>query len=358
LKRIKGKKWEPEELELLRKNWPDVLDDRDLIHLFVDRNEKAIKAKSYQIGLVKTDRVKEIQLDNKRKMLYERNTRGRKMSLEFALYEIKKFKTKKELRIKDGPLYTWIIQSDYCDEIMSNFSYQENFNYPQTFLFECCKIFYPGELIRYNDRRAIHPRELDIYIPERKIAFEYDGKNWHDEAEDAIKDAFCLEKNIKLYRIKEINKNKVPETVLSQLSNFGFDVSKINVQEINDVCFSTKFDEDSLRNIASQYTSYSLFIKEHQREHLWILKLGKTEFYSHMADRRTSVTKEELISFLKSCSTKKEVIANMRMFNAYYRNFRTEEIMKIYENLEDTSTWKTRDKQKPYQKKNSIHETN
>ena len=40
--------------------------------------------------------------------------------------------------------------------------------------------FYSGELIR-NSRSVIHPFELDLYYPEKKIAIEFNGDYFHDE---------------------------------------------------------------------------------------------------------------------------------------------------------------------------------
>jgi hypothetical protein len=47
--------------------------------------------------------------------------------------------------------------------------------------------------------------ELDIYIPSRKIAIEYDGYLWHKDKteQDLIKNNKCLKDGIKLYRIRE-----------------------------------------------------------------------------------------------------------------------------------------------------------
>lgn len=39
---------------------------------------------------------------------------------------------------------------------------------------------YHGE-IRVNDREAIRPLEIDIYLPELKLGIEYDGLYWHSE---------------------------------------------------------------------------------------------------------------------------------------------------------------------------------
>ena len=40
------------------------------------------------------------------------------------------------------------------------------------------KEIYSGEIIE-NDKTIINPKELDIVLPELKLAFEFDGKYWH-----------------------------------------------------------------------------------------------------------------------------------------------------------------------------------
>ena len=64
-------------------------------------------------------------------------------------------------------------------------------------------------LIKY-DLDVIHSYrekgyELDIYIPSRKIAIEYDGGLWHKNRtkKDLEKNFKCKKDGIKLYRIRE-----------------------------------------------------------------------------------------------------------------------------------------------------------
>jgi hypothetical protein len=61
--------------------------------------------------------------------------------------------------------------------------------------------------VHHTDRKTIFPRELDIYIPDLKLAFEYDGDYWHSLPNiienDKLKDNLCNQHNIKLVRIKE-----------------------------------------------------------------------------------------------------------------------------------------------------------
>lgn len=47
-------------------------------------------------------------------------------------------------------------------------------------MLEFVKSVYGGEVVG-KDRKVIHPQELDIYIPEKKVAIEFDGLYWHSE---------------------------------------------------------------------------------------------------------------------------------------------------------------------------------
>lgn len=59
----------------------------------------------------------------------------------------------------------------------------------------------------HSDREQIFPLELDIYIPDLKIAIEYDGDYWHSlpdmKRRDNLKNKICKEKGINLFRVKE-----------------------------------------------------------------------------------------------------------------------------------------------------------
>lgn len=70
------------------------------------------------------------------------------------------------------------------------------------------KSIYKGEVLE-NDRNLIAPKELDIYIPAKKFAIEYDGLYWHSEAQDKgqsyhlNKTKMCMNKGIRLLHIYE-----------------------------------------------------------------------------------------------------------------------------------------------------------
>jgi hypothetical protein len=87
---------------------------------------------------------------------------------------------------------------------------------------EFIKSIYSGE-IQENTRRIIPPKELDIYLPELKLAIEYNGTYWHgfhkhsfytlDELKNrsSIKREYCQKKGIKLISIDECDYLDRPE---------------------------------------------------------------------------------------------------------------------------------------------------
>ena len=86
---------------------------------------------------------------------------------------------------------------------------------------EICKMFTGIEIIR-NTRQIIPPKELDIYLPEYKLAIEYCGSYWHS---DLFKDQYyhynkwkeCRELGIDLFTIFESDDM---DFVLDKIQNY------------------------------------------------------------------------------------------------------------------------------------------
>lgn len=81
-------------------------------------------------------------------------------------------------------------------------------NIAHNFKYNYDKSIYFGKILE-NTREFIDKKELNIYFPELKLAFEYDGKYWHQLKEEKepgyhdLKDSLAKEKNIELIHIKE-----------------------------------------------------------------------------------------------------------------------------------------------------------
>lgn len=79
-----------------------------------------------------------------------------------------------------------------------------------------------SESIIENDRRVINPQELDIYVPNKNLAFEYNGMYWHSDLfkdKDYHQKKFlkCKEKGIRLIQINEydwMNKQDIVKSII------------------------------------------------------------------------------------------------------------------------------------------------
>jgi hypothetical protein len=93
-------------------------------------------------------------------------------------------------------------------------------------LFDFIQDNYNGKIIR-NDRKVLEGKELDIYLPDLNLAFEYNGIYWHDvfiKAKDyhELKTKNCFKKGIELIHIYENDwedKNKIVKSfILNKLN--------------------------------------------------------------------------------------------------------------------------------------------
>jgi hypothetical protein len=104
-----------------------------------------------------------------------------------------------------------------------------------------------------HTRKVISPQELDIYIPENKLAIEYNGSYWHSELNDKPKNYHqdktiaCAKKGIRLIHIfehewvKEENKNKIKNLLNSAVGKYTnrlyareLGVTKVDSKEAKD----------------------------------------------------------------------------------------------------------------------------
>jgi hypothetical protein len=110
-------------------------------------------------------------------------------------------------------------------------------------LFNFVKDNYKGDIL-HNTKSIIDNKELDIYIPDLKLAIEFNGLYWHSNAEknkmyhyDKFID--CKNKNIYLIHIYEddwvIKKEIIKNIIIANLTNYNYDVEITDVYDINEI---------------------------------------------------------------------------------------------------------------------------
>jgi len=111
------------------------------------------------------------------------------------------------------------------------------------------KKVYKGEIIE-NDKRILHGKEIDIYLPELKIGIEYCGLYWHSELYKnknyhLNKLNLCHEKGIRLIQIFEdewISKKNILKSKIKHILGLNVNKEKIFARKctIKEISNSTK----------------------------------------------------------------------------------------------------------------------
>lgn len=121
-------------------------------------------------------------------------------------------------------------------------------------------------------RNIIHPYELDIYIPTKKVGIEYDGLYWHNNKNvnnsyHLMKTELCEKHNIKLIHIFEDewdNHSDIVKSRLKDVLNIKMDNNiSISDCEVKDTCTILTFlRENSLYPPIASHYYYGLYNNE------------------------------------------------------------------------------------------------
>jgi len=137
-------------------------------------------------------------------------------------------------------------------------------------LLEFIKDNYDGEIIE-SDRKILNGKELDIYLPELKIAFEFNGIYWHNELNKdknyhLEKHKKCKEKGINLFHIYEDDwdfRNNIIKSMI--LNKIGKTINiiyarKTKIVELLDNIIIQKFlNENHLQGYTSSSKKIGLY---------------------------------------------------------------------------------------------------
>lgn len=304
----KLKKYTQEEIYIITELWPRHTrkELEELIHIFGGIDIIQLDRKAGSLNLKKTDVVKEKLLAAKRELCVNRNKfeTGRNLTEEFIREIALQYKSKQEFRKFDVSAYTQANKFGIIDDVCSHMIIGDTYNLPQTFLFCCIKELFPGKTIRYNDRTAIKPKEIDVYVVEDKIGFEYDGVNFHQN-DDNTKDELCKGKGIKLYRIKEVNKYKPEPHIISALFECGFDISHLDEKKLQRLAIDKKISREYIFETVSKYTKFKDFKANENSLYTFLSRKGiLLEYTSHLLRDTVTHTKEGILEKIKECKTK------------------------------------------------------
>ena len=163
-----------------------------------------------------------------------------------------KWKCKKCGNIFEDHMHSHMPRCKICYPKTNNYSNQEKD------VLSFIKSIYKGKVIE-NDRNLIKPFELDIVIPELKLAFEYNGDFWHSTSSpgyfknknrDFEKMKLCERLGFQLIQIKEhdwMYKNEIVKNNLRIL----LDTKLVNIID-NDLIIK-KLDNDTFKEFSKKY---------------------------------------------------------------------------------------------------------
>ena len=184
-----------------------------------------------------------------------------------------------------------------------------------------------GLTVKTRVRNIIYPYELDIFIPSKNIAIEFNGLRWHSEQfkEDKNyhlnKTELCEKQNIKLFHIFEdewIEHSEKVKSKLSQIFNYNKDLPNIYARKCNIQRIDNKLGCDFLvKNHIQGFSRSSIYLGCYYNDELVGVMTFKRE--------RKDSDKWELTRFATDI-TKHCVGVGGKLFKYFVRNYNPSEV--------------------------------
>lgn len=124
-----------------------------------------------------------------------------------------------------------------------------------------------------NDRKIISPKEIDIYIPSKNFAIEYNGLFWHsgdkiDKKKHIEKTKECHSKNIQLFHVYSdewINKQDIIKSMIKHRLNISDNIifaRKCEIREVISKEASLFYDKTHISGKSHYRKSFGLYYKD------------------------------------------------------------------------------------------------
>lgn len=199
-------------------------------------------------------------------------------------------------------------------------------------LFDFLKSVYSGEILRKDRRLLGDGRELDIYIPDKKLAVEFDGLYWHSELNDVDrryhldKTLECEKAGVQLVHVFEDEWDVRQDIVKSRLANLlGIHAKTVFARKCDVVEIGSAEEADFLErnHIQGKVPSCACYGLRFNGELVALMSFSKLR---RALGRRSEEGKYELLRFCPKLGH--HVVGGAgRLLARFERDFRPKEIV-------------------------------
>ena len=167
--------------------------------------------------------------------------------------------------------------------------------------------------IKYlDDRELIQPYELDIVVPDYKLAIEYDGTHWHTDHEKDYhlnKTLKCSEKGYQLFHIFDFEDIEIWKSMINNKLGLNKKIyaRKCVIKEIDHITAKVFCEQNHLQGYVNSSIRLGLY---HENELVQVMTFGKPRF-----------NKEYDYELLRLCSLKGvNVVGGASKLFCYFRD--------------------------------------
>lgn len=298
--------WLESEIKFLVKNYKTHTNNE--ISNLINKTKKSVIKKLKELNLYRTNEEKKFLLSK----INKKN--GRDLNLKTIKKIASQFNSKHEFYLNDPSAYNAALKYGWIDDVTSHMVVKK-VSIPQLMLKDILEYIF-DEKSSFNDRKEIYPLEIDCFFKKYKIGWEYDGRYFHTDENDELKNKICEEKGIYLFHINEKNSNfrdyekNIKEQLISQLIQINSLTNKeitpekiINYKPI--VNFPNLLTIDEKKIVYNKKLSYIKKIDEYLFKRIKKYKLYENDDLKIINDTKKHNRFKSIDEYLKYLKEKK-----------------------------------------------------